>query len=315
MIESKKSREKRSETVKKSLIKARAVIRKKFRELHSQRQDLEHKVNEEYKPIIDPLKKLVSETKKEKNEIKEEKEIKEESKSIEPSSVYKTAKKSSPKQLHFDSFTSDTPRHGGFAFIHESDSGSDSEHANERDVHKQVKDKTVSYGFRSVNGNLFLGNESVKVKKNEASQLCYYVKNKEFPVSNGLNELLLHKNPQKYTAKDLNTYKKMLTHTSAHKHDYKPRGAVIQDPSSTKYNKIIRELFPPKKTGGCLKKPQMDFKVLNKAESFNYTYWDDPNELVDRLRLLLASQSAGHTNHNNEIISIIEELHEAKIIK
>lgn len=47
----------------------------------------------------------------------------------------------------------------------------------------------------------------------------------------------------------------------------------------------------------------------------NYIYWDDPNELVDRLRLLMASQAAGHTNHNNEIISIIEELREAKIIK
>lgn len=44
-------------------------------------------------------------------------------------------------------------------------------------------------------------------------------------------------------------------------------------------------------------------------------YWDDPNELVDRLRLLIASQSAGHTGHNNEIISIIEELREANIIE
>ncbi|KAL9889256.1 uncharacterized protein ACN427_008628 [Glossina fuscipes fuscipes] len=45
-----------------------------------------------------------------------------------------------------------------------------------------------------------------------------------------------------------------------------------------------------------------------------YTYWDDPNELVDRLRLLLSSESVGHNNQKNEIISIVEELREANII-
>ncbi|XP_066600146.1 putative leucine-rich repeat-containing protein DDB_G0290503 [Prorops nasuta] len=40
----------------------------------------------------------------------------------------------------------------------------------------------------------------------------------------------------------------------------------------------------------------------------DYVYWDNPNELVDRLKLLITSKNAGHTNHDNEIISIIEEL-------
>ena len=35
---------------------------------------------------------------------------------------------------------------------------------------------------------------------------------------------------------------------------------------------------------------------------------EDPNEFVDRLRLLLASQAAGNSSHTNEIISILEEL-------
>lgn len=43
-------------------------------------------------------------------------------------------------------------------------------------------------------------------------------------------------------------------------------------------------------------------------------YWDDPNELVDRLRLLHASQQAGNNNVNNEIISIESELQEAGYI-
>ena len=49
-------------------------------------------------------------------------------------------------------------------------------------------------------------------------------------------------------------------------------------------------------------------------DNTDYVYWNDVNEIVERLKLLIASQQAGHTNHDNEIISIIEELKEAKII-
>lgn len=53
----------------------------------------------------------------------------------------------------------------------------------------------------------------------------------------------------------------------------------------------------------------------DKACSNMFIYWDDANELVSRLRLLVSSVSAGHTGHNNEILSIIEELREANIIE
>lgn len=46
----------------------------------------------------------------------------------------------------------------------------------------------------------------------------------------------------------------------------------------------------------------------------DYVHWNDPNELVDRLRLLEASRQAGNNAHDNEILSIIEELYEAGLI-
>lgn len=46
-----------------------------------------------------------------------------------------------------------------------------------------------------------------------------------------------------------------------------------------------------------------------------YEYFDNPNELCDRLRLLVSSRSAGNTNHSQEINSIIEELRELELIK
>jgi len=38
--------------------------------------------------------------------------------------------------------------------------------------------------------------------------------------------------------------------------------------------------------------------INNKVD---YVHWDDPNELVDRLRLLEASHQEGHNIHDNEI--------------
>lgn len=44
-------------------------------------------------------------------------------------------------------------------------------------------------------------------------------------------------------------------------------------------------------------------------------YYDDPNELITRLNLLISSQNAGNTGVKNEIISILEELRERKLIE
>lgn len=50
------------------------------------------------------------------------------------------------------------------------------------------------------------------------------------------------------------------------------------------------------------------------TENIAYEYYDDPNEICERLRLLVMSKASGNSNHNQEINSIIEELREADII-
>ena len=75
-----------------------------------------------------------------------------------------------------------------------------------------------------------------------------------------------------------------------------------------KFNDYLQDLY---KGSGLLPK----FMSTSKKEThINYKYWDNPNELVDRLKLLIAERSAGNNNHNNEILALIEELREAKII-
>jgi len=52
--------------------------------------------------------------------------------------------------------------------------------------------------------------------------------------------------------------------------------------------------------------------ILN-DNAIYYVYWGDPNKLVNRLRLLDASHR-GNNAHDNEMLSIIEELREAGLI-
>lgn len=49
-------------------------------------------------------------------------------------------------------------------------------------------------------------------------------------------------------------------------------------------------------------------------KKLGYCYFGDFNEIVERLRLLIASHNVGIMNHN-EILSILDELEEAEIIQ
>lgn len=121
----------------------------------------------------------------------------------------------------------------------------------------------------------------------------------------GLFELLFLKKPNKdvYNTNDLKIYKSLILQTNAHKHGYDPSKQRNSN-RGYKYRYIIKPLLDTATTGSGMS-----------VHAARYEYWDDPNELVERLRLLLSSQSAGNNSHQNEILSIIEELREANIIE
>lgn len=330
--------------LKQSLVKTRNAIRKKFQELHSGKQLLSEKISETFKPIIDPIKSLKEEKKL---PVKDESTpIKSEAKN-EKDSIFKTPYPTHhrnvfgviPKKLTFNTPDPDSLR----------DIGDDYSESVKQKIREQVKqissaDKDNVYGIRSHHGELYMGKEPIKIKTDN-NELKYSVGNKTFTVTPGLTDLLLMNNPQVYSNQDLERYKDMLIHTNAHKKNYNPSGIIRRSKSSAKYNKIISNLFPERRSSrinpskhqsnagisnesiegegvpSCwrqrqqrMKRLQTAYKTYNRDSAYDYKYWDDPNELVDRLRLLVSSQSAGHTGHNNEIIAIIEELREAKII-
>lgn len=337
--------------LKKTLIRTKNAIKKKFQNLHDNRMALSERVHEEYKPIIEPLNKLVEKqavVKQEKNDFK-----------LEPLSTTKRFK-GDPLRLSFSDFS--IPKTATKEKINISknyannDDSDDNRYSDENsiDFHDTfespqtniaststsstaAKTKIVpstsadlSTRFYSVqkddNNDLYLGADKVIFRETDIK-----IKNKKFTLTPGVVELLLMRNPTKYTNKDLNVFKSMLTYTNAHRVNFEASGNIVRDETNVKYSKIIKTLFPPvkktkpitttknekkKTSGGKLRKKslQTDYMVRGKSNRMHYTYWDDPNELVERLRLLVASQGAGHNGHNNEIISIVEELREANII-
>ncbi|XP_043472982.1 uncharacterized protein LOC122505436 [Leptopilina heterotoma] len=177
------------------------------------------------------------------------------------------------------------------------------------------------YGVRKLpNGSFIIGDTPVDL---EGSHI-QLVGKKKYLKTAGLLELLFRQepNPALISSDDLENYKEILVATNAHRKNYSSSG-LVNVTRNSKYTDVISKLFKgtPKKGRGILKKKKKQlgkklpqFMISKKQFEPDYIYWDDPNELVDRLRLLVASQQAGNISHNNEIMSIIEELREARII-
>lgn len=124
-----------------------------------------------------------------------------------------------------------------------------------------------------------------------------------------LYELLFYRDPKKSSDANMQTYKEILEITEAPFKQYK-KSKGLSNKNINKLRKIIRPLFP-QLGKGFSKIPKYKQMVASKP---NYVYWNKPRELVARLRLLWSSKLAGHTGHDNEILSIIEELREERII-
>ncbi|KAE9542747.1 hypothetical protein AGLY_002658 [Aphis glycines] len=192
-------------------------------------------------------------------------------------------------KLHNQSPTTQTSEAGNDNDISNAieDLATDNRTGTYRSLEECEKDKI--YGPRKKSdGVIKLGHEEVKFKNNEI-----IINDSSYQLTPGLVELLYSRYPMQYTDSDLNTYKSILIQTSAH---LTLDGTKMKH-GGAKYKQIICKLFSSG-TGVQLQK-------------HNLVYWNDSNELVDRLRLLLASQSAGNTEVSNEILSIFEELYES----
>lgn len=173
----------------------------------------------------------------------------------------------------------------------------------------------IPFGVRNERGKLMLGKIRVFDDGNILKIGSYSLKK-----TNGLKELLFKKKPNldKLTKEDLQNYRLLLIYTNAHRRNYNSSKPITSN-RGFKYMNVIRPLFKFSKndaTSSIESLPQGEgIPLLKKVKKdTDYVYWDDPNELVERLKLLLGSRTAGNTGVDNEIIAIIAELKEGGIV-
>ena len=128
------------------------------------------------------------------------------------------------------------------------------------------------------------------------------VDDEKFIGTSGLWELIMADvpNPQKYDTNDLNSYKRLLLKTNVLHNGFDPNNPYPRSSGSYKWEKILSPIWKEMK-----EEKEAAKKTAGKGV---VVISSDPNALLERLDLLLASQEAGHTGVRNELVSICDEL-------
>ena len=102
----------------------------------------------------------------------------------------------------------------------------------------------------------------------------------------------MSKKPKYFTEDDYKNYTRLMLKTNALHRNYDPKNPYPRASDSDKWN-LIRLIWA--------RRGEYEEKGVVVIPS-------DPNALLERLDLLLASQEAGHTGVGNELVSICDEL-------
>ena len=157
---------------------------------------------------------------------------------------------------------------------------------------KKGADKT--FGIYAKNKKIYIGDKPVVIKDNNI-----VVEDEEYKGTPGFWELIMLGKPKEYTDEDFNNYGRLLLKTNAIHRGNNPNNPYPKSRSSDKWKYLLRDVWYNKEKyigSGVVVIPS------------------DPNALLERLDLLLASQEAGHTGVGNELVSICDELKRQKVI-
>ena len=156
-------------------------------------------------------------------------------------------------------------------------------------LNMELRDK--KFGIRKEKGHHYIGNKHVIVKNND---IIITKTGEKLEGTRGLWELIMSKNPQNFTDMDYDNYKYLIiTSNVLHRGD-NPKNPYPKASGSFKWVYLLGPIWKNKK-----EKYQGQGVVVIPS---------DPNALLERLDLLLASQEAGHTGVRNELVSICDEL-------
>ncbi|XP_058985527.1 uncharacterized protein LOC131805847 [Musca domestica] len=292
----------------KRLVKSRNVLKKKFQSIKMGEEAKTTELKNTFKPITEPINKLLKLSTE--NTSKMIMPKKEKMEMYRDSIITSTPLKNYKPDVKLDSNALEGLKHrvdytqnfDSFNTTQDDDKFySNNEEPMNLSFLKKIKKLDVVYGpHKDNNGEWRFGDQPLKISNEKIM-----IGNKNWALTPGLFELLFYQDPKNYDHTELDIYKTILLDTNAHKINYESNGRIKSN-RGQKYKKIIKNIIEDTHSGKGL-------LTINPGKP-NYIYWDDPNELIERLKLLLASQQAGNNNHTNEIVSIIEELREGNII-
>ena len=148
----------------------------------------------------------------------------------------------------------------------------------------------TTYVIYDKDGKFYIGNKLAIIVDNDL-----VVGRDEYEGTPGLWELIMSKNPdpKNFTKEDYENYSKLMVKTNALRVDNDPANKRPRSSKSYKWNTILNPIWYNRKKyegTGVIVIPS------------------DPNALLERLHLLLATEETGHTGVGNELVSICDEL-------
>ena len=153
-------------------------------------------------------------------------------------------------------------------------------------LNRPIRDTT--FGIREEEGLYYIGDKQATIVNNNI-----IIGDEKFEGTSGLWEVIMAKKPVNFTNKDYNNYKRLMIKTNALHRYYDPKNPYPRASDSYKWATILNPIWHNRE--------KYEGKGVVVIPS-------DPNALLERLDLLLASQEAGHTGVGNELVSICDEL-------
>ena len=184
-------------------------------------------------------------------------------------------------------------------------------------LNKQYRDTT--FGIRKENDDHYIGNKHVIIRDNNI-----YIKDsgEKFEGTDSLWKLITLREPVDVDKKDKDEYERLMIKTNVIHRNNDPKNPHPKGNRGNKWKKIIGPIWY--KNQGFSEEDAIKMannrryreRLVKKMRKIKREYEgegvvvipSDPNALLERLDLLLASQEAGHTGVRNELVSICDEL-------
>ena len=243
----------RKKNVLHQLVKARDATRHKCNLLKLSKDNVKRVLGEPFRPIVEPLEKLVA--KQSKGAV---------SRAVTHDKKYT---KSIKRDEEHDDIQDDTLQAAETSFESATSNDGDNEsNKNTKYLEMLSQDRYLDkiYGIRKENGQFMIGNSPIDF---EGSFID--VNGAKYATTDGILELLITKQPteSQIINSDMENYRKILEASSAHKRRYNSN-EKIRPHNSNKFKYIIAPMFE-KQGAGVLRR----YKLARMNMSMDYVYW------------------------------------------